>query len=119
MSIPVLPPDELLFDDDSKNIAFGDIDSFITAWSSGQTGFPSADELAFSCNVLMIMGACSDDKQGRNLVMSLMNPKGVSYAMIFPFMVQFKTRMSVAIAQARMFRQNQFLPGTELEEVPF
>lgn len=94
-------PSDLLFDDSALAIANADIDDCISKFRDGRIDFPTADALAFACNVLLIMGGLYDDPAGRRLVAMLEDPHGVSYSAVVPRMIEIRQRTAHAIDGAR------------------
>ena len=105
-------PDELLFDDQARNIANRDIDGCLEKFTDGRTDFPDAETLAFACDVLLILGGIQDDPNGRRVVDALSNPAGISYASVVSLMATIKYQANLAIDKARASRT------AELHRVP-
>jgi hypothetical protein len=96
--------DDMLFDDHARSIANQDIDECIEKFSEGRSNFPPAEVLAFACDVLLAMGDCQDNPEGRRLVDMLLSPRGVSYASAVPLMKALRQLTDVAIDRARVMR---------------
>jgi hypothetical protein len=97
-------PDDMLFDDHARSTANQDIDECIHKFTDGRADFPSAEVLAFACDVLLAMGECQEDKEGRRLVDMLSSPRGVSYASVVPLMKALRQRTNIEIDRARANR---------------
>ena len=97
-------PDAMLFDDHARRTANQDIDECIKKFSDGRTNFPRAEVLAFACDVLLAMGGCQNDPEGRQLVEMLSSPRGVSYASAMPLLKALRERTNIAIDKARAKR---------------
>ena len=102
-------PTSMLFDDQARAVANADIDKCVTGFHAGRADFPSAEALAFACDVLLIMGDLQNDPEGRRLIASLTNLRGVSYAVVVPLMSAVIQRANIAIDRVRTLR------GAELE----
>jgi hypothetical protein len=113
-------PSDLLFDDNALAIGNRDIDECVGKFGDGRTDFPTAEELAFACEVLLIMGGLQQDRVGRRLVAMLEDSRGVSYSAVVPLMVDIRQRTALSIVKARQLRaaENKRVPIDE-SDLPF
>jgi hypothetical protein len=112
-------PDHMLFDDHARSTANQDIDECIHKFTDGRTDFPPAEVLAFACNVLLIMGGCQEDADGRRLVEMLTSSRGVSYASAMPLMKALRQRTNIEIDRARATRTAALQRMQKNAELPF